>query len=45
MKCLGQDFSDFMKEEGLYEEAQELATKKIKIAQFQSEIIQFILKI
>ena len=29
MNGIGQDFSDFMKEQGLYEEAQELATKKL----------------
>lgn len=38
MNGLGQDFSDFMKEEGLYEEAQELATKKIIAAQLQAEM-------
>ena len=38
MKGRGQNFSDFMKEEGLYEEAQELATKKILAAQFQAEM-------
>ena len=38
MNGLGQDFSDFMKEEGLYEEAQELATKKVIAAQLQAEM-------
>jgi DNA-binding phage protein len=38
MKGRGQNFSDFMKEEGLYEEAQELATKKILAAQFEAEM-------
>lgn len=38
MNGIGQDFSDFMKEEGLYEEAQELATKKIIAAQLQAEM-------
>ena len=36
MKSLGQDFSDFMKEQGLYEEARELATKKVIAAQLQA---------
>ena len=36
--ALGQDFSDFMKEEGLYEEAQELATKKVIAAQLKAEM-------
>ena len=38
MKSLGQDFSDFMKEQGLYEEARELATKKVIDAQLQAEM-------
>lgn len=38
MNGKGQDFSDFMKEQGLYEEAQELATKKVIAAQFQAEM-------
>ena len=38
MKGRGQNFSDFMKEEGLYEEAQELATKKVLAAQFEAEM-------
>ena len=38
MKSLGQDFSDFMKEQGLYEEARELATKKVIAAQLQAEM-------
>ena len=38
MKGTGQDFSDFMKEQGLYEEAQELATKKVIAAQLQAEM-------
>ena len=38
MKGRGQNFSDFMKEEGMYEEAQELTTKKILAAQFQAEM-------
>lgn len=38
MKGIGQDFSDFMKDEGLYEEAQELATKKVIAAQLQAEM-------
>ena len=38
MKGRGQDFSDFMKEQGLYEEAQELATKKVLAAQFEAEM-------
>ncbi|MBR6215794.1 MAG: XRE family transcriptional regulator [Spirochaetaceae bacterium] len=38
MNGIGQDFSDFMKEEGLYEEAHELATKKIIAAQLQAEM-------
>ena len=38
MNGLGQDFSDFMREQGLYEEAQELATKKVIAAQLQAEM-------
>ena len=38
MKGRGQNFSDFMKEQGLYEEAQELATKKVLAAQFEAEM-------
>ncbi|WP_307771444.1 XRE family transcriptional regulator [uncultured Treponema sp.] len=38
MNGIGQDFSDFMKEQGLYEEAQELATKKVIAAQLQAEM-------
>ncbi len=37
-EALGQDFSDFMKEQGLYEEAQELTTKKVIAAQLQAEM-------
>ena len=38
MKRVVQDFSDFMKEQGLYEEARELATKKVIAAQLQAEM-------
>lgn len=38
MKGIGQDFSEFMKEEGLYDEAQELASKKIIAAQLRAEM-------
>ena len=38
MNGVGQDFSEFMKEQGLYEEAQELATKKVIAAQLQAEM-------
>ena len=38
MNGIGQDFSDFMKEQGLYEEAQELAIKKVIAAQLQTEM-------
>ena len=38
MKGIGQDFSDFMKEDGLYEEAQELAAKKVIAAQLKEEM-------
>ena len=38
MKGLGQDFSEFMKEQGLYEEAEELAIKKVLAAQLQAEM-------
>ncbi len=38
MKGVGQDFSDFMKEQGLYEEAQELASKKVIAAQLKAEM-------
>ncbi len=37
-EALGQDFSEFMKEQDLYEEAQELATKKVLAAQLQAEM-------
>ena len=36
-EALGQDFSEFMKEQDLNEEAQELATKKVLAAQLQAE--------
>ena len=38
MNGRGQDFEEFMKEEGLYEEAMELATKKIIAAQLKQEM-------
>ena len=38
MNGRGQDFSEFMKDQGLYEEAQELATKKIIAAQLKAEM-------
>ena len=38
MKGIGQDFSDFMKEQELYEEAQVLATKKVIAAQLKAEM-------
>lgn len=38
MKGTGQDFSDFMKEQGLYEEAQKLASKKVIAAQLKAEM-------
>jgi len=38
MKGTGQDFAEFMKEQGLYEEAQELATKKVIAAQLSNEM-------
>ena len=38
MNGTGQNFSDFMKEQGLYEEAQELATKKVIAAQLKAEM-------
>lgn len=38
MNRVGQDFSDFMKEQGLYEEAQELASKKVIAAQLKAEM-------
>ena len=38
MKGVGQDFSDFMKEQDLYEEAQELAAKKVIAAQLKAEM-------
>ena len=37
-EVLGQDFSEFMKEDGLYEEAIELATKKVIAAQLKAEM-------
>ena len=38
MNRVGQDFSEFMKEQGLYEEAQELAVKKVIAAQLKAEM-------
>ncbi|MGI5066700.1 helix-turn-helix domain-containing protein [Treponema putidum] len=38
MKEKGQSFSEFMVEQGLYEEAQELAAKKILIYQLEAEM-------
>lgn len=38
MKGKGQLFSEFMVEQGLYEEAQELAAKKILIYQLETEM-------
>ncbi|SFJ04434.1 Helix-turn-helix domain-containing protein [Treponema bryantii] len=38
MKGVGQDFSEFMKEQGLYEEAQKLAAKKVIAAQLKAEM-------
>ena len=38
MNGIGQNFSDFMKEQGLYEESQELASKKIIAAQLKAEM-------
>ncbi len=38
MNGIGQDFSDFMKEQGLYDDVQELATKKVIAAQLQAEM-------
>jgi len=38
MNGRGQDFSEFMKDEGLYEEAHELAAKKIIAAQLKQEM-------
>ncbi len=38
MNRVGQDFSEFMKEQGLYEEAQELAVKKVIAAQLKTEM-------
>lgn len=35
---LGQDFSDFMKDDGTYEQAQELAAKKFIAAQLEAEM-------
>ena len=38
MNGIGQNFSDFMKEQGLYEESQELASKKVIAAQLKAEM-------
>ena len=38
MNGIGQNFSDFMKEQDLYEETQELATKKLIAAQLKAEM-------
>lgn len=38
MKGTGQNFSDFMKEQGLYEKAQHLASKKVIAAQLKAEM-------
>ncbi|GMO36865.1 MAG: hypothetical protein Ta2B_16770 [Termitinemataceae bacterium] len=38
MKGIGQNFDDFMIEEGLFEEAEELATKKLIAFELQKEM-------
>lgn len=38
MKGIGQNFDDFMIEQGLYEEAQELAAKKLIALQLEEEM-------
>ena len=38
MKGIGQNFEDFMIEQGLYEEAQELATKHLIVLQLEEEM-------
>ncbi|MCL1888990.1 MAG: hypothetical protein FWF99_00600 [Desulfovibrionaceae bacterium] len=38
MKGIGQDFSEFMIEQGLYDEAKELAAKKIIALELQREM-------
>jgi len=38
MKGIGQNFDDFMKEQGGYEEAKEIASKRILIMQFEEEM-------
>lgn len=38
MKGSGQDFDEFMKEQGLYEEAKELASKRLVALQLEEEM-------
>ena len=38
MKGFGQDFDDFMVEQGLYDEAKELAAKKLIVLEFKHEM-------
>jgi len=38
MKGIGQDFDDFMVEQGLYDEAKELAAKKLIVLELKQEM-------
>ncbi|MDR0723268.1 MAG: helix-turn-helix transcriptional regulator [Treponema sp.] len=38
MKGIGQNFDNFLTEQGIYDEVQELATKKIIVFQLQQEL-------
>ena len=38
MKGIGQNFDDFMIEQGLYEEAQEIAAKRLIVLQLEEEM-------
>lgn len=38
MNGIGQDFDEFMQEQGLYEEAKELASKRLLVVQLEEEM-------
>ncbi|MCM1322231.1 MAG: helix-turn-helix domain-containing protein [Bacteroides sp.] len=38
MKGIGQDFDEFMREQGLYDEAKEIASKRIVVLQLEEEM-------
>ncbi|GHU23529.1 hypothetical protein FACS1894172_12890 [Spirochaetia bacterium] len=39
MKGLGQNFDDFMREQGLYEEAKKLASKKLALTEASLDMV------